>query len=169
MTLCRDGLCRPGLTLPGKFGIFLYDKPFLKAGITVKNLYLKYKELISYIFWGVATTVVNYVVYFLCTRLFQINYLASNVISWIAAVAFAFLVNKLFVFASTSWARKTVFAELWKFVSARILSGALETGILFVFVSLLHMPDGIVKIAAGVIVVILNYIISKLFIFRKKA
>lgn len=135
----------------------------------MKNLYLKYKELISYIFWGVATTVVNYVVYFLCTRLFQINYLASNVISWIAAVAFAFLVNKLFVFASTSWARKTVFAELWKFVSARILSGALETGILFVFVSLLHMPDGIVKIAAGVIVVILNYIISKLFIFRKKA
>ena len=107
-------------------------------------------------------------VYFLCTRLFLINYLASNVISWVAAVAFAFLVNKLFVFASTSWNGKTVFTELWKFVSARILSGALETGILFVFVSLLHMPDGIIKIAAGIIVVILNYIVSKLFIFTKK-
>ena len=82
-------------------------------------------------------------------------------------MAFAFVVNKLFVFASKSWADRTVASELWKFVSSRIMSGVLETGILFLFVSVLRLPDGPVKIAAGVLVIILNYAVSKWFIFKK--
>lgn len=133
----------------------------------MKKLFEKYKELIAYVFWGAATTVVNYCVYFLCTQLLQIHYLTSNVLAWVAAVAFAFVVNKLFVFASKSWADRTVASELWKFVSSRIMSGVLETGILFLFVSVLRLPDGPVKIAAGVLVIILNYAVSKWFIFKK--
>ena len=133
----------------------------------LKKLYLKYKELVSYVFWGVMTTAVNYCVYFLLTKLFLVNYLISNVAAWVAAVVFAFVVNKLFVFDSKSWALKTVFAEGWKFLSARILSGVLETGILFLFVSVLKLPDGPVKIAAGVLVILLNYAVSKWLIFKK--
>ena len=133
----------------------------------MKELFTKYKELISYVFWGAATTAVNYCVYFLCTQLLQIQYLVSNVLSWVAAVAFAFVVNKLFVFASKSWKAGIVLPELWKFVSARILSGVMETGILFLFVSVLSLPDGPVKVAAGVLVILLNYVISKWLIFKK--
>lgn len=134
----------------------------------MKELFIKYKELIAYGFWGVATTVVNYIVYFLCTQALQINYLLSNAISWVAAVAFAFVTNKLFVFASKSWQWNTVFGELWKFVSARIFSGLLETAIMFLFVSLLHFPDGIIKVVTGILVILSNYVISKLFIFKKE-
>ena len=133
----------------------------------MRSLFQKYKELIAYVFWGAATTAVNYCVYFLCTQLLQLHYLVSNVLAWVAAVAFAFVVNKLFVFASKSWAGRTVLPELWKFVSARILSGVLETGLLFVFVSLLKLPDGPVKIAVSVLVVLLNYVVSKWLIFKK--
>lgn len=134
-----------------------------------EDLWQKHKELICYLFWGGATTAVNYAVYFLCTRVLQVHYLVSNGLSWVAAVAFAFVVNKAFVFASQSWKWRVVGNELWKFVTARIFSGLLETGILFVFVDFLHCPDGIVKVLAGIFVVLSNYIISKLFIFKKQA
>lgn len=133
----------------------------------MKKLLTKYWELIAYGFWGAATTVVNYAVYFLCTRLFHIDPLVSNALAWAVAVAFAYVVNKLFVFASRSWRRAIVFRELWQFVSARILSGALETLILFIFVNLLKYDDGIVKIIANILVIIINYFLSKFLIFRK--
>lgn len=135
--------------------------------MNLKELFNKYKELISYGFWGVATTVVNYAVYFLCTQGLHVNYMLSNVISWIVAVVFAFLVNKVFVFGSSRWERETLFGELWKFVSARVLSGAMETLVLFVFVDLLHFNDGIIKIVVGILVILLNYVVSKLLIFKK--
>lgn len=133
----------------------------------IRHFVEKHKELISYIFWGAASTAVNYGIYFLCTKPLQLDYLVSNVIAWVVSVAFAFVVNKLFVFESKSLVAKTVLSELWKFVSARIFSGMLETGILFVFVTLMHMNDSVIKIAAGVIVIILNYVMSKLLIFNK--
>ena len=133
----------------------------------IRHFVEKYKELISYIFWGAASTAVNYGVYFLCTKPLQLDYLVSNAISWVVSVAFAFVVNKRFVFESKSMATKTVLSELWKFVSARIFTGVLETGILFVFVTLMHMNDSVIKIAASVIVIILNYVMSKLLIFNK--
>ena len=132
----------------------------------MKAFFQKYTELIYYVFWGAATTGVNYIVYFLCTGLLRINYLVSNGLAWVAAVVFAFVVNKLFVFRSSSWAGNVVFGELWKFVSARILSGVLEFVLLFLFVDVAGIPDSPVKIAVGVIIVILNYVVSKLAIFK---
>ena len=138
------------------------------SAMKIRQLLRKHRELIAYIFWGVATTVVNYIVYFLCTRALGIHYVASNVISWAVSVAFAFYVNKQFVFQSTGWQAKVVLGELWKFVSARILSGFLETGMLFVFVELLRCNDVVIKVLASILVVISNYVVSKLMIFTKK-
>lgn len=132
------------------------------------ELFRKYRELIQYGFWGVMTTLVNYVVYFVCTKLAGIDYLISNVIAWCVAVIFAFVVNKVFVFQAKGWGGKALLWEFGSFVSARVLSGVMETGLLWLFVEQLHFGDAVIKIVAGVLVVIINYFFSKLIIFRKK-
>lgn len=132
------------------------------------DLFKKYRELIQYGFWGVMTTLVNYIVYFGCTKLAGIDYLISNVIAWCVAVIFAFLVNKVFVFRSKAWTGKKLLWEFGSFVSARVLSGVMETALLWLFVEQLHFSDSVIKIVAGVLVIIINYFFSKLIIFRKK-
>lgn len=132
------------------------------------DLLEKYRELIQYGFWGVMTTLVNYAVYFACTKLADIDYLISNVIAWGVAVLFAFVVNKVFVFQSKAWSGKALVWEFGSFVSARVLSGVMETGLLWLFVEQMHFSDSLIKIVAGVLVVIINYFFSKLVIFRKK-
>lgn len=128
----------------------------------------KYRELITYVFWGVMTTLVNYAVYFGCTKLAGIDYLVSNVAAWIIGVLFAFWVNKIYVFHSLDKSPKLLLREFGTFVSARVLSGVLETGMLAVFVEGLHFNDSIIKIIASILVVIINYVFSKLVIFKKK-
>ncbi|MFR3975443.1 MAG: GtrA family protein [Desulfovibrio sp.] len=141
---------------------------FLKLYRFCLSQYHRYRDIISYLFWGVMTTVVNYAAYFVCTLWLHINYLISNVIAWVVAVIFAFVVNKVFVFRSLDWSSKVVFREAWQFTAARVFSGVLETGGLKVFVDWLHFNDAIVKIVAGFVVVVTNYALSKLVIFRKR-
>lgn len=133
----------------------------------IKHLYSKYKEQIDYLFWGGATTAVNWAVYFLCTRVFSIGSIVSSVLAWLIAVLFAFWGNKCFVFDSKSWNAKIALPEFYKFAGARVFSGVLETGILWLCVYKLGLNDGVVKVFAGILVVILNYIFSKLIIFRR--
>lgn len=134
----------------------------------IRELLEKYWELISYAFWGVMTTLVNYVVYFICTKAIGIDYLITNVIAWFVAVVFAFWVNKVYVFRSYQKDAKTMVREFGTFVSARILSGILETGMLALFVEAMHFNDSVIKIIASVLVVIINYVLSKLIIFKKQ-
>ena len=131
-------------------------------------LYRRHRSLVDYLFWGVMTTLVNYAAYFVCRLCFGIDYIASNVIAWAVGVAFAFVVNKVYVFRSLDWSAKVAFRECWQFVAARLFSGVLETAILKVFVDWLGMSDAIVKIFSNIVVVIVNYVLSKLVIFRKK-
>lgn len=131
----------------------------------MRKLWTKYRQLISYLFWGAMTTAVNYAAYFLCTDVFSVHYLWSNIVSWLVAVLFAFVVNKWFVFRSGDWTGKTVAGELIRFAGARVASGAVETGLLWLLVDLCLLPDGPVKIAVSVLTVILNYVTSKLFVF----
>ena len=133
----------------------------------LRALVIKYWEIITYIFFGGLTTVVNWVVYFPLYNLLHVDSTVSNVIAWVISVAFAYLTNKPFVFKSHDWSGKTVLSELSKFVSARLFSGAFETVCLFVFVTCLAFDGNIVKIVVSVAVVILNYIASKLVVFRK--
>lgn len=128
----------------------------------------KYRELVSYVFWGVATTVVNYVAYFLLSKGIQVHYLTSNIIAWAVSVLFAYFVNKLFVFQSKTWDRQVALRELWQMMASRLFTLGLETAILWIFVDMLHHNDIIVKIAANVVVVVTNYVLSKFIIFKKK-
>ena len=134
----------------------------------IKDLVRKYWDIISYLFFGGLTTVVNYVVYLPCYNWLNLSASVSNVIAWVVAVAFAYLTNKPFVFQSHDWSWKTVGPELAKFVGCRVGSGLLETAVLFLTVDMLHWNGNIWKLLTSVIVVVLNYIGSKLFVFRKK-
>ena len=131
------------------------------------DLFRKYEEVISYLFFGGLTTVVNYAVYLPCYNLLGISGAVSNVIAWVAAVAFAYLTNKPFVFKSNDWSAKVVLPELVKFVGCRVGSGVLETAIIFVTVDCLNWNGNVIKLVTSVLVVALNYVASKLLVFRK--
>ena len=132
----------------------------------IRELFYKYQEQIRYLFWGAATTSVNYCVYFLSTRALQMAVVPANTLAWLISVLFAFWVNKSFVFASKSWKWSVAAPELFKFAGGRVFSGLLEIGILWLCVDIMHLHDGVIKLLASVLVVILNYVFSKLFIFR---
>ena len=132
----------------------------------IRALLREHREILSYVFWGVMTTAVNYVSYTLLTELLHVHYLTSTVIAWIISVLFAYFVNKLFVFQSKGWGRKAL-RELWQMVASRLFSLGLEMGILWLFVDALLCPHGVVKLIANVVVVIVNYVLSKFIIFRK--
>lgn len=150
------------------------------------KLFIKYKEIITYIFFGVLTTLVSWGSYSLFENVCHLSVFLSNLFSWILAVAFAFVTNKLWVFDSKTWNIKTVLREAATFVSSRLLTGVIEivsvpllvkVGADGVFTSFLKtvglgynflMTKGMCsKILVSVIVLILNYVFSKLFVFRK--
>ena len=133
----------------------------------IKKIIETYKEIMAYLFFGVCTTVVNFVIYFACTQILDINYLIANALSWIGAVAFAYVTNRIWVFKSKSKGIRAVFKEITTFVSCRLLSGVIDMLIMFIGVDILGVSDGITKLATQVIVVVLNYVFSKWIIFRK--
>ena len=135
---------------------------------TLRALLQKHREIVSYIFWGVMTTAVNYAAYFLLRNVFLVPLVAGNAAAWAVSVLFAYFVNKLFVFRSKDWAWRVALRELWQMVASRIFSLGLETGILWLFVEKLLLNEFLVKLAANVLVVIVNYVLSKFIIFNKK-
>lgn len=134
----------------------------------IKSLIHKHWDIISYLFFGVLTTAVNYLIYLPCHNWLDMSAAVSNSIAWVGAVIFAYLTNKPFVFQSHDWSLKVVGPELAKFVGCRIGSGVLETAILWIFVDGLHFDGNWMKILTSVLVVVLNYVASKLLVFRKK-
>jgi putative flippase GtrA len=134
----------------------------------IKALMIQYWEVLSYLIFGVLTTVVNYLVYLPVYNMLGLSAALSNAIAWVVAVAFAYLTNKPFVFKSHDWSARTVIPELTKFVGCRVASGAAETMILLVTVDLLHWNGNIWKLVTSVLVVVMNYIASKLVVFKKK-
>lgn len=131
------------------------------------NLVKEHWDMVIYLVFGVLTTVVNYLVYLPLYNLAGCSAAVSNVIAWAAAVAFAYLTNKPFVFHSHDWSLGTVIPELGKFVSCRLTSGAMETAIIFLTVDMLGWNGNIWKLVTSVLVVIFNYFASKLLVFRK--
>ena len=134
----------------------------------LRSLIEKYWDVLSYLFFGVLTTVVNYLIYLPVYNFCGLSAALSNMIAWMGAVIFAFLTNKPFVFRSHDWSAKTVVPELTKFVSCRIASGVLETVILFLAVDCMNWNGNIWKLVTQVLVIIINYVGSKLLVFRKK-
>lgn len=134
----------------------------------IRNLVKKYWDIFAYLFFGVCTTIVNYIIYLPCYNILHLSATVSNILAWIVAVAFAFLTNKPFVFKSYDWSKKTLIPELTKFIGCRVGSGAMETVILLLAVDLLGWNGNIWKLITQIMVVILNYIGSKLLVFTKK-
>lgn len=131
----------------------------------VKNIYNGYKEIINYLIFGVLTTLVSIITYAIFTRLFNINYNISNVLSWILAVSFAYITNKVYVFNSKD---KNIIKSIIKFFTSRITTLIIEIIFMLIMVDILKFNDMVCKIIVQFIVIVLNYVFSKLFVFNKK-
>ena len=131
------------------------------------ELLTKYKSLISYAFFGVCTTVINLVAYYLCSHILSLTTVVSTVIAWIVAAIFAYVTNKLWVFECKSWEKQVLIKEIPSFFACRILTGVLDIAIMAIFVDVLHFNDMLMKIISNVLVIILNYIASKFLIFKR--
>jgi len=127
------------------------------------KLYKKYEEIINYLIFGVLTTVVSILSYALFTRIFSLNYFVSNILSWIISVTFAFITNKIYVFKSKE---NNILNEAIKFYLSRITSLLIELIIMYLAVDILSINDMISKIVVQFIVIVLNYIFSKIFVFK---
>jgi len=133
------------------------------------KIYQKYKIAILYLAFGGLTTLVNIVTYFSLAKLLGIQYLFSNVAAWIVSVLFAYVTNRLFVFASSGKGLKFILKECSAFIGCRLFSGLLDTTIMYVMIDLLHLNDLFVKIIANILVIILNYGLSKQIVFKDKS
>ena len=124
-------------------------------------------EVISYLICGVLTTIISYVSYFL-VRIFS-GVLISQCISWVLAVAFAYVSNKIFVFLSDDWSVSVLKKELVPFISCRIFSFFVDTAFMEITVSLLFWNEPAMKLLSNVFVLLINYIGSKLLVFKKRS
>ena len=129
----------------------------------LKMLIIKNKEIIKYLIFGILTTLVNILCFYILDKDIYIN----NTISWIVSVIFAFITNKLYVFESKSLDIKTIFKEGTSFLGARIFSYFVDMGTIYLLFDGLKINKLISKIVSNIIVIIINYIFSK-FIFKKK-
>ena len=137
----------------------------------IKELYQKYKEIINYLIFGVLTTVVSLVTYYICVFTVldpdnAIQLQIANVISWIISVAFAYITNRKFVFESNE---ENKIKEATKFVTSRIATLLMDMVIMCVGVTTLKFNDKIMKLVSQVVVIVMNYILSKLIVFKKKS
>ncbi len=138
---------------------------FLKAWYAP---YQKHKEKLLYLFFGGLTTVTSLVTFWFVNRVVMANEHIANVASWILAVLFAFLTNRAWVFNAKTNGKAAFFKQLFGFYGGRLLTFGIEELLLLIFITWLHFDSMLVKIAAQIVVLILNYVVSKLFVFRKQ-
>lgn len=134
----------------------------------LRKVLKRYKSFIMYGVFGVLTTIVNLVAYNLCYYKVELNNTLSNIIAWIFAVAFAYITNKIWVFESKSWNMSVLRREITAFISCRLATGIMDLIIMYVCVDVLGWHAMLMKLASNVLVIILNYIFSKLIIFKKR-
>lgn len=160
-----------------KFGWYIvYNKLYLitvneeaqNRKMDFKQFYAKYKDLIPYAIFGVLTTIVNMVVYWLMAHPFGVEVIPSTVVAWVLAVLFAYITNRKWVFHSEADTTNAIVKEILSFFACRLATGFVDLACMFIFVDVLHMNDVIIKFVANVIVIVLNYVASKLIIFKQK-
>ena len=132
------------------------------------DLFRKYRSLILYAVFGALTTLVNMASYWLCFNVLGIPNVPSTAIAWVLAVCFAFITNKLWVFDSPSFDMKIMAHEVPSFFGARLATGLLDVLVMYLAVDVMKWNSTLWKLISNVIVIVLNYIASKLVIFRKK-
>ncbi len=148
-----------------RFFGFIFDLPIIKY---FKPFYQKRNDIVLYIFFGGLTTIVSFVTFWLFEYIFNLHELIANSISWVAAVAFAFFTNRIWVFNSPTYSTVKFLKQLILFYVGRVFSFLVEMLIIWVFITKLGNNALIIKLIATIIVLVLNYIISKLIVFKKK-
>lgn len=153
------------------FFINIIIKLFKKNKYTniLVDLYYKFKEIFDYLFFGVTITIVNFISYYIPANLMGVDKILSNAIAFVISVIFAYFVNKVYVF-ETPWGKiKEIIKELFSFVISRVGTGLLCDILIFaIMINILNINDVISKIFTQILVVILNYIIGKFFVFKDK-
>lgn len=134
----------------------------------LKLLFSKYREPVLYIFFGGLTTAVSFVSYWILVDGVHLHYMVSTVLSWILSVTFAYVTNRRWVFESRAHGVGAVLWEIVCFFACRVASGLMEMGLMYVGVDLLRVNDKAVKLVANIFVIVANYILSKVIVFRKK-
>ncbi|MCT3020631.1 GtrA family protein [Pediococcus pentosaceus] len=134
----------------------------------LNQLFYKYKSVISYLFWGVVTTIVNIGVFAILSDYLHLFYQVSNVIAWFVSVLVAYVSNKLWVFNSRTETTGQLVTEAVRFFLMRTATLAIDIIILYIGITLLNGNDIIVKIIDNVVVVISNYAFSKMVVFKNK-
>lgn len=135
--------------------------------LKLKTLLKKYKELILYGIFGLGATLINIVTFYLFNEILELNLVLSNVLAWVCAFIFAFITNKLWVFESKDWKSRTAIKEMLEFLFARLITLFLDTFLMWLLVNVLNWNGLVAKVIVNIIVIILNYIASKLWVFRK--
>lgn len=131
------------------------------------KMYRKYEEAVNYLFWGGVAFVLSTVLFYLFANVMDIYEQIANILSWIICVIFTYFTNRTFVFKSKLKGFKNIFKEFKDFVTARLLTLVLENAILFVMIDLLTINNMISKLAGQFVVIVSNYFLSKLWIFKK--
>lgn len=132
-----------------------------------RALFERYREPILYVFFGGCTTVINIVVYYAATRFVRLDTTGATVAAWLLSVLFAYVTNRIWVFESRSRELRSIARELASFYGARLATGLMDLGIMYLLVDVLGLNDMVIKILSNVLVIVLNYVLSKLFIFKK--
>ena len=142
------------------------DKPGRKEAVPLRGLLAKYRELILYVFFGGLTTLVNWGLYWVLAKPLGVPYLWATALAQVAAILFAYVTNRTWVFESKARGAGEIFLEMVRFFGARGVSFLLDLLCMYVGVDLLHIPDTWMKLFANILVIIANYVFSKLFVFR---
>ncbi len=132
------------------------------------NLVRKQRTVIAYLFFGVLTTAINIVSYGTACNVLGISNVISTCLAWVLSVLFAYVTNKIWVFDSKTIQLSVILPELASFFGARAFTGLLDLAIMYIGVDVLRGNNMLIKVGSNVIVVILNYILSKMVVFRKK-
>lgn len=129
----------------------------------IKEFFFKYKEVVNYLEFGVLTTVVNIVVYFVFADMLHFHYLISNCVAWFLSVLFAYVTNRKYVFESKS---ESIVEEMIKFFVSRLATGVLDMALMWLLVSVLSVNGVASKVLVNVVVVVSNYVLSKIVVFK---
>lgn len=133
------------------------------------ELYYKYKEIFDYLFFGGLVTIINFISYYIPANIIGVDKIVSNLIAFIISVIFAYVVNKEYVFETKWEGIQNIFKEFSSFVISRIGTGLICDILIFAFmINILNINDVISKIFTQILVVILNYIVGKWFVFKQK-
>ena len=132
------------------------------------DMYRKYEEGINYLIFGFLAFVLNYVLYYVFSGVLDVHHLVSTVLSWALTVVFAYWTNRTFVFKSKNKDAKSLWEEFISFIGARVATELLELGLMFFMVDCARLNEYISKFVCQVLVIVANYFLSKLWIFKEK-